>query len=313
MTVFERCPKTTLFALILLMSVIVIAGLEWSAKTFFGLGKVVLYDTHPLYGYRPQPNQTVARTPNVVVKTNNLGLRAQQDWDPLQKQNKVLFLGDSVTYGGSYIANDHLFSYCAVSALPGWESGNAGVNGWGVSNVYAFVKTERFLPATVYVSVFPEGDFYRGINRIGGQPFWTISPKFALEELLQYGIYQFTLKKQSATRVFDNTSSDAYAIVESAVQDLKALDEYITSKGYTHLIYITPTREQMVSHTPNDVVVKSLLNKHGLPVVYIRDKLPQQNEKLAQTWFHDNIHLSNEGHQQWAQIISQDLVKETST
>ncbi|HRE31713.1 MAG TPA: hypothetical protein PLD88_07055, partial [Candidatus Berkiella sp.] len=154
-SVFEKHPRLTLAGVLLLFGLAGITGLELAAGYLFGLGRSVIYESHPVYGYRPEPNQFVARNKHDVIKINNLGLRANQDWAPNQPQHKILFLGDSVTYGGSYVHNDQLFSSLAIKSFSGYESANAGVNGWGVNNVYALVKEMHFLPADVYVSVFP--------------------------------------------------------------------------------------------------------------------------------------------------------------
>ena len=313
MTVFERYPKMTLATLLILLSGLMLVALEWGAKTFFGLGHVVIYETHPLYGYRPSPNQQVSRTPHASVSINNLGLRANTDWEFTQPHHKVLFLGDSVTYGGSYISNEDLFSQLAVKSLPSWQAGNAGVNGWGVSNVSAFILTQQFLPADVYVSVFPEGDFYRGINRIGGQPLWTVKPRFALEELFHYGLYQLQLRKYPATISYHEEHVATPAIVEHAVQDLKALHDYLTLQGKIHLIYISPTQKQIVEQAKFDPIVKSMLKKYRLPVIYISDRLPDVSKTQKEAWFHDSIHLSQTGHRQWSQIIADDLNKKVSS
>lgn len=312
MTLFEQYPKTTLMTLLILLGSAGCFALEWGAKTFFGLGNVVLYDTHPLYGYRPRPHQHVSRGNNIAIHINNLGLRAENDWDP-ETHNKILFLGDSVTYGGSYISNTQLFSHLATQTLAGYEAGNAGVNGWGVSNVCAFIKAAHFLPADIYVSVFPEGDFYRGINRIGGQPFWTVSPRYALEELLYYGIYQLQLRKNPATETYTEDHSETATIVESAVKDLKALDDYLKSQGKKHLIYITPSRDQVVHHAKKDPTVRAFLAQYNIQVNYINDRLPDVSEQEKEKWFHDLIHLSNAGHQIWANIIASDLSEKVSS
>lgn len=313
MTLFERYPKTTLITLILILGSASCFALEWGARTFFGLGNVVVYDTHPLYGYRPRPNQHISRRHHIAIHINNLGLRAQNDWDITQPENKILFLGDSVTYGGSYISNTQLFSHLAVESFSEYEAGNAGVNGWGVSNVYAFIKSSNFLPAEIYVSVFPEGDFYRGTNRIGGQPFWTVSPQYALEELLQYGIYQIQLRKNPPSQHYTEDHPEAGPIVESAVKDLKALDDYLKLKGKKHLIYITPSRDQVIHNTQKDKTVEALLAQYGLQVNYISDRLPALSKQEKESWFHDLIHLSNTGHQVWANIIASDLSKKVSS
>lgn len=303
-TLFEQYPKRTLLGVILLLSLLGILALNFLAGALFGLGKTILYEAHPIYGYRPIPHQTVTRKPQHKIKMNNLGLRAESDWDT-SPENKVLFLGDSVTYGGSYIDNTQLFSTLAVQSLPGIQSGNGGVNGWGVNNVAALVTEKGFLPANIVVSVFPEGDFYRGLNRIGGQPLWTRQPRFALEELFQYFIYQINLKKTPVSQHFSN--EEKQQIVELAAQKLKEMDNYLKAHHCTHLIYISPTRSQVLHQAPEDNILKTALAKYGLNVIYLKGCLPTLSEKETRALFHDEIHLSETGHQVWAGIIQKDL------
>ena len=69
-TVFERHKITTLSTLVglgLIFCLIILNALGSS----LGLGKVVIYQSHPIYGYRPIPNQTVSRT-GAMIKINNL-------------------------------------------------------------------------------------------------------------------------------------------------------------------------------------------------------------------------------------------------
>ena len=86
-----------------------------------GLGKPVLYQADLRYGYRPQPNKEYQRYYGAKIKLNNLSLRTNEDWD-IKKDNKILFLGDSVTYGGSYIDNTELFSNLAAKGLKNYQS-----------------------------------------------------------------------------------------------------------------------------------------------------------------------------------------------
>jgi len=305
--VFEKYPKLTIAWVLVVFSIAGIVGLEYTARALFGLGKPVIYSSHPVYGYRPIPNQSVSRRQYDKVIINNLGLRALQNWDIKNTHHKVLFLGDSVTYGGSYVSNEQLFSTLAVLPFTGYESGNAGVNGWGVNNVFALVKEMHFLPADIYVSVFPEGDFYRGLNRIGGQPFWTRQPHFALEELFHYFIYKIQLRQMPATTFYQLSLSEKNHIANLAVQNLKSLDDYLKSQGKTHLIYISPSRSEALNLQPIDTALKHLLTDSQLKVTYLKDRLDNMPPAVIQEYFHDEIHLSIAGHKQWAKMIEPDL------
>lgn len=306
--VFEKYPKVTISFLLLLLGIASLFMIEFLARGF-GLGNVVIYDSHPVYGYRLHPNQQVARQANKPIQVNNLGLRAQADWDITETQNKILFVGDSVTYGGSYINNTELFSFLAVRNLPGYQSGNAGVNGWGVLNVHALIKEMHFLPADIYVSVFPEGDFYRGLMRIGGQPFWTRTPRSALEELAHYFLYKVQLTQTPPVLFYTLNEDEKFQIADHAAYYLKQYDSYLKKAGKKHLIYISPSRSELLHNSENDQLVQKALEKHGLQVVYLREKLNTQSAKEINALFHDEIHLSEQGHQQWAQLIEEDLKK----
>lgn len=190
-SVFERNQRLTLVALIVFGCVLLLVVAEIAARLILGLGDRVLYQSSPLFGYRPQPDQLVYRRGGAEIRINNLGLRADRDWDST-RENKVLFLGNSVTYGGSYIGTTELFSPLAVEGAEGYFAGNAGVNGWGVENIHALIVGNGFTPASIYVSVLQEMDFYRGLSKLAGKAFWTHKPLFALEELLaQFHLQRF--------------------------------------------------------------------------------------------------------------------------
>lgn len=305
-TLFDRYPKATLGIIVCACLIVLSAGLEFIAHKFLGLGNVIVYEVSPIYGYRPQANQILSRGHH-HVQINNLGLRAEEDWDPNIKHNKVLFLGDSVTYGGSYIDNKQLFSYLAVKPFAEFYAGNAGVNAWGVLNVHALVKETKFLPADTVVSMFPEGDFVRGLMRIGGQPFWTHKPRYGLEELMQYGVYKVNLRKMSS--ISAQPQGEARDITyKIATRALKELDTYIKANNARHIIYITPTLNQVLGSENIDSQLLSMFAQEDIEVNYILDKLPQNlSEQSIKKLFVDNIHLSESGHALWADLIRQDL------
>lgn len=163
--IFKRNRKKTLAAVILVVSLAMVVSTEILLQKVMGLGDPVIYDVNPAYGYRPLPNRSYRRFGGARLEFNNLGLRAEIDFDA-SPAGKILFLGDSVTYGGSRIDNADLFSRLAVAEMEGFTSGNAAVNAWGVENIYGLVVESEFRPAQIYVTVVSEGDFYRGLAQI---------------------------------------------------------------------------------------------------------------------------------------------------
>lgn len=276
-----------------------------SFRAIWGLGNPVLYDSNPFYGFRPIPDQSVTRSYGAEIKINNLSLRTDVDWHT-PADGKVSFLGDSVTYGGSYISNSELFSTIATSYVDGYVAGNAGVNAWGVENIHVLIVKTEYTPASVYVTVLPEGDFYRGLVRLQGMPSWANKPSSALQELLHSFIDRIGNKRYRHWREFSDEERTR-KVVEQAVMRLRETDQYLLSKGFIHLIYISPSRSQVFDNAPKDPVVANALSAYGINAQYILDKL-EQADFGGKDLYHDDIHFEREGHSLWGQLIGHDLV-----
>jgi len=271
---------------------------------FMGLGSPIIYDSSPLYGYRPLPSKVYSRYFGKTIKFNNLSLRSDVDWDE-NGENKILFLGDSVTYGGSYIDNSDLFSHLAVASLDdNYVSGNGGVNAWGVENIYGLVVESNFTPSQTYITVLLEGDFYRGLTRLQGLPFFNTEPKFALAELWYLFCYRQNNGRYQQWTNYADEETETF-VLEKAVQKLQRMDTFLKEQGFKHLIFITPTRLQTTEGTKKNKLVHDLLKKYELPSHYIIDEINQMNfsEQEKHSWYHDDVHLTERGHQIWSDIM----------
>ncbi|MBD3305654.1 hypothetical protein GF339_04685 [candidate division KSB3 bacterium] len=305
--------KKALFimAVLFMIGLILVLG-ELALRLFMGLGNPVLYNSSPLYGYRPLPDKKYRRFRGANVQINNLGLRADRDWDN-EREEKILFLGDSVTYGGSYIDNQDLFSQRVVKFLnatnaSSYVSGNAGVNAWGIENIVGLIMEAHFLPAKIYITTVPEKDFYRGLTRIQGLPFFNIKPTFAFQELWYFFCYRQNNNRYEHWTTFHSEEETLY-IVEKAVKKLHKMDTFLKEQGYKHFFFISPSKAQVIEGTEKDAIVYDLLMKYNVPVYYIVDGIkryhltPQEQSQL----FHDEIHLDQRGHELWAKIIASEL------
>jgi hypothetical protein len=305
---FERHPRLTLAAFFLAFLVLFAAGAEVALKWLTGLGRPVLFYAHPAYGYRLKPNQETWRFGGAHFKINNLGLRASEDWDD-EIRDKILFVGDSVTYGGNHVSNHELFSALAVKDLAGLKSGNAGIPNWGVENVYGLVVEEKFLPAAAYVTTFIEDDFYRGLTLGKNRPWIKYQrPMFALTELADFVWHKYLMNTAEFNRR-EREGVPEDVRVERAARKLKAMDEFLRAAGHAHLIFISPTRQQVLNVKPRDARVREQLEKHGVRAVYLLDKPRIATASLEEkrAWYQDNDHLTPQGHAVWGELIGEEL------
>lgn len=317
---FGSHPKVTIGIVITLILTLIIVGMEIFLKTFSGLGNPVIYELSPLYGYRPKPNQVIEPKGGMGflyaarVTINNLGLRAADDWDSISA-NKILFLGDSVTYGGQYVNDSQLFSSVVGQKFPSWQVGNGGVNAWGVENIVAFVRDFEFIPAGVLVTCVIEGDFYRGLTRAASMPLWIERPKFALQDLLMHYIWKVNgMRYINTVDIKLSDKEHLEKVVDRAVRRLKELDEYLKRKKVKHYIFILPTRSQAVEDELPDNKVKKALMRYEVDAEYLLPKLqvlePSSNKRRE--WFHDEVHLEVLGHSIYGKLIGRELSKKLS-
>ncbi|MFW5891330.1 MAG: HlyD family efflux transporter periplasmic adaptor subunit [bacterium] len=226
--------------------------------------------------------------------------------EAIYEKNKIMFLGDSVTYGGSYIDNSELFSYLSTKKVDNLIDANCAVNAWGVENIYGLIVQKKFLPASIYITPLIEGDFYRGRTRIEGSNFWCKEPGSALEELIQLFIYKTSVKKLVSWNSIA-TEADKELVAEEAVIKLKEMDSFLMNNGYKHIILISPTMKQTTYKTGKDRIIQRLLQKHNVEVVYLLDKLKTKDFKDKNKIYHDGVHLSKYGHKVWASLIEEEI------
>ena len=314
---FIRHPVKTL---IVLLTVVLLSSLlvfEFFLRTFTGLGNPPLYELSPLYGYRLKPNQVIE--PNIGIDflygarltTNNLGLRAAGVWDP-RPVGKILFLGDSVTYGGQYISDSELFSSVVGNRLPEWQIGNGANNAWGIGNMVGLIKDYGFSPAEIVVTCVIEGDFYRGTTRAPSLPLWTEPPNFALQDLLMHVIWKINISRyEKGVESFSHNRDHMAKIVDQAAWNLKQLDDFLKSNQAEHFIFILPTRSQIIDRDPLDPLVQQALKKYEIDAVYLLPKLLslKSDKKNRRNWYHDEAHLELSGHQVYGKLIGDTLAK----
>ena len=139
--------------LFILLIFLLTVMLEFYLSKFIGLGEPVVYDQSRVWGYSPKPNKKYERFEGDLVTINDAGLRSTKSWKNETKP-KLLFLGDSVLYGGSNINDDQLFSLLSRNDIPEWSCFNGGVNAFGILNMVArsrFDKRIKDADAVVFV------------------------------------------------------------------------------------------------------------------------------------------------------------------
>ena len=181
----------------LLPATVLILIFELSIQKLVGLGDPIVYDASSTWGYSPRANRKYKRFSGSVVSINDAGLRSTKSWKETRSK-KLVFLGDSVTYGGSYISDDETFSELVCQELT-QPCFNGGVNAYGVINMVARSRFDsRISDADAVVFVVISGDFLRSFKRSSTAHFSPREPPRILPaswELLNFLSARYELKK----------------------------------------------------------------------------------------------------------------------
>lgn len=313
--------KKLIFAILIFF--IAINFLLFSAEyilRFIGLGQMPLYQTNLSYRYYLKPNQNLKRLEGKKIIVNDLGLRANKNWID-NNSKKILFYGDSVTYGGGYIDNDEIFSNLVCEKLnrkiKNFTCGNAGVNGYGTDNIlnrmiYGDIHDEKFLVLTLI-----GGSAFRSLVNIGSTPSFTETPKYfpALKEFIYWLLWKTMNKLRKNDWWFEGQIDKNYLVAKKSLKNLNEHLNLLSSKKNI-IVILHPNKEQL--DKVNDVNKKNLVIKYNLLKeiflnpenkfyqINLEDYLVKEN---YDKFYYDDIHLSLEGHNYLSDIIYKEIIK----
>ena len=217
---------------------------------YIGLGDPIRYDSNYIYGYAPKENQKKQRFKNSYITINDAGLRSLNKWKNNSKR-KIIFLGDSITYGGSYVDDKDIFSSLICKKKSEYICGNAGVNAYSVINVVMRSKYDtRLYNGEIYIFTLAPGDFYRQYKDSKTAHFYLNSKKFILPSITEaisfvftkYDLNKYISKKDDTSAYRHKTELIDYSIslLNSEITRLENLGK----KFY----YFIPWREMIKNH-----------------------------------------------------------------
>ncbi|MGH9885342.1 MAG: SGNH/GDSL hydrolase family protein, partial [bacterium] len=200
------------------VAVTLVLGVAELGMRILGVGEVMSYAPDPRFGYLMRPSQVVS-TYGQPIEINALGLRGP----PVQAPKpagvlRVLFLGDSITYGGGRVPEAALFCRRleALARADGLrvESLNVSAPGWSPQNWTAWVEANGLFGADAVVVVIPAIDRAR--------PFATLSANAMEERAPLFRLTSLWLKWRETLTQGPALTDDALAANLRALERLKA-------------------------------------------------------------------------------------------
>ena len=285
-----------------------------------GLGNPLLYEPDNLVGYRLKPNQSKYRRRGALVSTNSEGFRINPLSYKDKNTNYLVFVGDSVTFGGTYIDDKNLFSskYCEL-LNKNFYCLNNGLNAWGVLNMGRFIANFEIYskkePYSFILVILP-GDEGRNLKSLSDTPFWDFPPKepSALNEIIRFINKKYFLNYLKNKEFEKDYSSNINKKIINKTQKniiWDELRELLKKSKYPINVVITPPKkwfkenlelkeikiyEEYLSEISKLPIIKNTCNLYK----FLKN---EYNDNL----YVDGVHLSNKGHELWAKKIKECL------
>lgn len=295
---------------------------------FVGLGDPVIYRTNIAYRYAPRPNQSVQRLRGERVTINESGYRSTESWTK-PGAFKVLWIGDSVTWGGRYIDDRDTFAESSCEAIKdatGLEAvcGNAGVNAYGVDNMTSRLRYDRAGDdANAVIAVIGWWNLGRAQQNIGGNLWLQQDPPGWFPALWEFAAYM-------ASRILvylqgERSCDEAYGPEVSRASLAGLLRELAKkqNEGAIVLLVRSPARHE-ISDTEGilrmypwclesaSALIREFdeaIASSGLPYMDMTSVARREAAMDSAELFYDGIHLDVRGHRVYAQAIGNKILE----
>ena len=287
---------------------------------YMGLGDPLIYEQDAIVGYRLKKLQSKTRFHGAKVSSDFEGFRFDSTKKITKKTKFNIFVGDSVTYGGSYIDDQDLFSSIYCNNLPkDTQCLNNGINSWGVLNMGRFISNfdsySKRIPERFILVILP-GDEHRNFRSLSDTPFWNTSPRepSAINEVLRYlnsKYFNTILEKKPEKNKSPIKIKELTDIQRDLIWD--ELEFLLQKSIYPIDIVITPPMSWFTDKNKRKDIEKydrllqkiSRLDSVKKTCNLYRYILSDFNKDI----YHDGIHLSKRGHNLWANNIYKCLNK----
>ena len=294
--------------LIIILSIIKAADVFFNKK--YGLGNIVLYENSIINGYNLKANQKITNRRNNEIIINNMGMRSNNDW-LINNNRKILFIGDSVTYGGSVVSNDQLFSEKICQKLninkKNFFCGNYAVNGYSIVSMINKIQYKKFNDEEFIIIILTASDLERNFHNLYSQPFFSKKIKNyfpALTELIYIYVekFMYNTKQEKDYLEIEINSKEYKNFARNNIENLSKASQ----KNNKKILLVYSPEISEISNQNKFLFYKSTLKINFPNFLDMTDYIIR--EKNFKKIYHDNIHLNAEGHEFYSIIIKDYLI-----
>jgi len=283
---------------------------EVALRTVLGLGNPILYQTDPACGYTLRPSQQTRR---LFARTaiNSRGMRCREfTSDKPLGALRLMFLGDSITYGTTQIDQDDIFveqvrKNLSVEIHRPVEEINASANAWAISNEYGFLRSRGTYNSDYVVLVLNSGDLPQPFSTLSDmQGGLTLRPGTAIGELLTRVLM---FRKQHSQQDAGITVQNDPSTEQANLRVLTSMVNFARAEGSEFLLVFVPFRRDIAQGVARSVpqAVKDWAGSNGVDLLDLTGAVSAYDTKAIT--LRDGIHFNGRGDRLLAASIERHL------
>lgn len=290
--------KQKIFILFILLLVFVVG--ELVLRFAFGFCDALLYNESDKYEYIAQPNQDRHRF-GAHIYYNSY---SQRNDEPDSTKVRVLGLGDSVIFGGTWMDQDSLAS-TLFSEATGTQMLNISAGSWGPDNCAAYLKEKGTFGASAMILVCSSHDAYDVMTYV---PVVGVVPtypdrqyKLAWTELIDRYLVPRIRMMFGKTEV--KLDPDEQVVKNSEFKNTVRQKSSSFNNGFVQLLDISQKKNIPMAiylHAENDEISAGRYNEMGQKIIEWaaeHDVCLIEGLRAGETenMYHDKIHFNEAG------------------
>src|SRR5262249_59735916 len=183
------------------------------------------------------------------VRSDSKGCGGVKDWTS-PADGKLLFIGDSITWGGTYIDDEDTFAAGVCARLEqatgrSFVCGNAGANEYGTDNMAERIRYKTVDDETAVIVTLFSGDTVRGLQDADGSYFFTAPPPGPLRALWEAVTFLAWRAYRAMRPLETRRGDDDFRVAERSLDNLFAAIRETQRPGRKVLLVFSPTEQEL--------------------------------------------------------------------
>lgn len=301
-----RAVAGVIFAFILLVGII-----EAVLRFVLGLGNPVLIAPDAACAYILKPDQDVRRF-FAQTRTNHYGMRSEEV--PAVRHAgalRLMFVGDSITYGTSRVDQQHLFTEVVHRELPSIvhrpvEVLNASASAWAPDNELAYIRSRGIFQSDIVLLVLNDGDLTQPRSTIAGVGGDLLQkrPITAIGELFTRYIRPRISNLLEKSDAGDKIAANSDDVMRNNLADLDSIQKLVRLQGAKLVIVYIPFRRDIPDLSKaSGSILKEWSDAHQVGMFDLTSaEAPYTAKEIT---LDNGIHLNAKGHGVIARALEQ--------